>query len=324
MTRAPDPTAASVRGADTEDPGVPPPALGRIAPSEELRRMAAEAGLGQMGIRPKLRAYLRSLWERRHFTTVLARAKAYARNQNSYLGQLWAVLTPTLNAIVYVLVFGVLIGTNRGMDNVVGFIVVGTFTFRFFEQSVMAGAKSIKNNLHLVRSVHFPRAVLPISSVVTELATLVPALVVMCTISFLSGFLPGEGDVPIRWSWFLLIPAVALMWLFNTGCAFVVARWVAIAPDLENFLPFALRFVMYGSGVIFSIQHYVSPDSPFAPLLTYQPVAVYLYLVRASVLNESSIPQDPFQWLLGVVWAVVFLVAGFLVFWRGEERYGRD
>lgn len=292
-------------------------------PVDEARRLAGQHGLREMGVRPPLVAYVRQLWRRRTFIRVLATSKAYARNQNTYLGQVWALLNPVLNATVYVVIFGLIIGTRAGIENVIAFIVVGTFTFRFFEQSVSGGAKSITGNMNLVRSMQFPRAVLPVSGVLSELATLVPALVVMCLISLLSGLVPGFAPVPITWRWFLLVPAVLLLWVFNTGCAFLMARWVAIAPDLQNVIPFAMRFLMYGSGVLFSIDHYVT-NPALASVLGYQPVAVYLYLVRSAILSEPSIPPDPAYWAWGVGWAVAFVVVGFLAFWRGEERYGRD
>ena len=80
---------------------------------------------------------------------------------------------------------------------------------------------------------------------------------------------------------------------------------------------------MYASGVIFSVDRYVGQYS-WGWLLEYQPVAVYLYLVRSSLLNEPAYPPDVTMWLLGVGWACVFSVIGFLIFWSGEERYGRD
>lgn len=293
---------------------------------DQVAAIVAEGGLTQMGVRPPLGTYLRRLWQRRSFTTVLATSKATARHQNNYLGQFWAVLNPLLNALVYVLIFGFLLDVSRGgVNNVVAFIVIGTFMFRFFETSVNAGAKAIRGNLNLVRSVHFPRAVLPISGVLAELTTLLPALAVMLAIAWSSTYLPVPGieAVPLTWEWLLLVPAIVLLWLFNTGCAMFVARWVAITPDLENVIPFVMRFLMYGSGVIFSIDHYL-PDSPAAALLEYQPVAVYLYLARSSVMSDPALPQDALMWALGAGWALLFLIAGFLVFWRGEERYGRD
>ncbi len=292
-------------------------------PAEEARRLAAAHGLREMGVRPPLRDYVRQTWRRRTFISTLATSKAYARNQNTYLGQIWALLNPVLNATVYVVIFGLVIGTRAGIENVIAFIVVGTFTFRFFEQSVNAGAKAIAGNMNLLRSMQFPRAVLPVSGVLSELATLVPAIAVMCVISVLSGLVPGFAPVPITWRWLLLVPAVALLWLFNTGCAFLMARWVAITPDLQNVIPFAMRFLMYGSGVLFSIDHYVS-DPALAAVLGYQPVAVYLYLVRSAVLSEPSIPLDAGYWAWGAGWALAFLLVGFFAFWRGEERYGRD
>lgn len=303
--------------------GALPEPLGILATSEELRAVAQASGLRQMGVRPPLRDYVRALWERRSFIRTLGSAKAYARNQGSYLGQLWSVLNPLLNSLVYVFVFGILVKTTRNTENGIAFIVTGVFLYRFFDASVSAGANSLKSNMNLVRSVHFPRAVLPISTTVTELATLGPALLVMCVITWLSGLLPVQGEVPITWRLLLLPLAVALMFVFNAGCAFFVARWVAITPDLGNVIPFALRFVFYASGVLFSISHYVK-DPTLDAILSYQPIAVFLNIGRQAVLNEPSIPLDWVMWVVALGWAVLFLVVGFLVFWRGEERYGRD
>lgn len=304
-------------------PGVVPPPVETVLSSDQLRELAESSGLRRMGVRPPFAEYTRSLWERRQFTSVLARSKAYARNQSTYLGQLWSVLNPSLNALTYVLIFGILLGTTKGIGNKIAFIVLGTFTWRFFDQSVNAGAKSIRSNISLVRSVHFPRAVLPISSVLSEMFMAIPATFVMLAFAFASGFIPGLDPVPITWRWLLLVPALALLWVFNIGCAFFVARWVAITPDLNNVIPFLMRLLMYGSGVMWSIGHFVS--NPTAQkIFEYQPVAVYLYLVRSVVMQEASIPPSPARWVAAVVWAVFFFVTGYLTFWRGEERYGRD
>ncbi|MEG3614547.1 ABC transporter permease [Isoptericola haloaureus] len=297
--------------------------------SSQRRALAAEYDLTAMGVRPKLTRYVRDLIRRRAFIHVLATSKAYANNQNNYLGQVWALLNPILNATVYVIIFGLLLDTSRGVENAVAFIVIGVFLFRFVQQSVSGGSKSIAGKTNLIRSLHFPRAVLPISTVLSQLATLLPALVAMCGIVLLSGLLPQYPVIPVTWQWLLLPCAVALMWIFNTGIAFIVARVVAITPDLDNVISFVMRFVMYGSGVIFPVTHYVDNlpgawQSVLGPVLEYQPVAVYLYLGRSILTEEEAFPPDPTMWALGAGWAVLTFVLGFIVFWRGEERYGRD
>jgi teichoic acid transport system permease protein len=276
--------------------------------------VAARYGLHRVGTRPHLREYVRQLWSRRKFISVLATSKAYARNQNNYLGQLWSVLNPLILAGVYFLVFGLLLDTRGNIDNFVGFLTIGVFMFGFTSSSLTAGAKSITGNLSLVRALHFPRAVLPVSIALTELATLLPALVVLCGIVLISGETP-------TWTWLLFPVAVLVQYAFNTGCVFVAARLVVGARDLLNVIPMGIRLARYVSGVFFPIAYYVG-DNPAGVLLEYQPIAVYLELARQCLLAE--VPLDPVLWAWGVGWALLFLVVGFVVFWQAEERYGRD
>ena len=293
--------------------------------------LAKQYGLRRLNVRPPLLDYIRDLTGRWSFIRTLATSTAYAKNQGNYLGQLWAVLNPILNAAVYVLIFGILLNVTRDMGNSIAFIVIGVFIFRFIDSSVTGGAKSISGKTQLLRSLHFPRAVLPMSTVLSLLATLIPALVVMCAMVLLSGLIPGYQTMYVTWWWLLLPAAVVLLWIFNTGLAFIMARVVATTPDLDNIIGFVMRVVMYGSGVIFPLTGYVErlgvPDAMKGALgivLEHQPVAVFLYLVRSCLTQEESIPQSGLMWALGAAWAVVFFAIGFVIFWRGEERYGRD
>ena len=280
----------------------------------EAEAMAEEYGLRQIGVRPRLGAYLRDLWARRHFIRVLATSMAYARNQKNYLGQLWAVINPLLNAVVYFLIFGVVLQTNRGVENFVAFLTIGVFMFGFSASAITTGSKAITGHLGLVRSLRFPRAVLPLAVVFTELIELLPALAVMCGIVLLTG-------EPITINWLLFPVVVVLQWMFNTGTALIAVRLVAWVRDVLNLIPLALRFLRYGSGVFFNISAYVG-DNWLGVVMEYQPLAVYLTLARSTLMSEGA--HDPVAWAVGVGWAVLFLVGGFLLFWQAEERYGRD
>ncbi|MEN5075892.1 ABC transporter permease [Isoptericola cucumis] len=325
-TQTSEATPAPGPGGDLPSPPAP------IVPdltSAERHALAEQHSLRPMGVRPPLLDYVRDVFSRWAFIRVLGTSTAYAKNQNNYLGQLWALLNPILNATVYVLVFGILLDASRGVDNSIAFIVIGVFLFRFIDQSVHGGAQSIAKKTNLIRSLHFPRAVLPMSQVVSLLTTLVPTLVVMCAIVLLSGLVGSNEPIPVTWEWLLLPCIVALLWLFNTGLAFIMARVVAITPDLDNIINFVMRFAMYGSGVIFPVTKYAEelPQAAQAivePILEYQPIGVFLYVARSILMQEESFPPSGEMWLWAVGWAVVTLVVGFIVFWRGEERYGRD
>lgn len=275
--------------------------------------LVAEPDLVRVGVRPPFAAYLRSVWQRREFTLALAASRAYARNQGSHLGQLWALLTPLLWAGVYLLVFGVLLQVDRGVANYLGFLVVGVFLFHFTSSTIQSGSTAISGNQGLIASLQFPRAVLPLASVLAELLTLLPALAVLLVL------VPATGEPP-QATWLVLPAAVALQTLFGAGVALVAARLVAEVRDVKQLVPFVLRALMYVSGVFFSIDHYVGSGAAGA-VLAHQPVAVYLELARGCLLRD--VPLTPEAWAWGAGWAALALVVGLVFFWRGEARYGR-
>jgi len=296
----------------------------KLAPGQALA-IANRYGLRGMGVRPPLGRYIKALSKRRDLIWELADSSAYARNQGSYLGQAWAVLDPLLLAIFYVLVFGMLFPPGDRINNIVGFIVVGVFSYSFFQNGTLGGAGSILGRQELIRSHQFPRAVVPISVVITEAIRFAPALLVMVVVTWFSRFLPGMQPVPISWRWLLAIPAFFLLTVFVTGMALLFARMCARAPDLRSVLPFFFSLLMIASGAMFPISQFANAfGRVMMLLLQWQPMGVYLFLMRSSLLRETVAPLSWQMWVAGVIWAVVSLVVGFLYFWRAEASYGRE
>ncbi|GAA1861805.1 ABC transporter permease [Myceligenerans crystallogenes] len=296
--------------------------------SAEARALAEQHGLAEAGVRPSIGAYLKQLWSRRDFIRVFSTSKAYAKHQGSFLGQMWATLNPTLNAIIYTVIFGFLLKADRGVENLVAFIVIGVFVFRLIDNAITSGARAIDGNMQLVRSLRFPRAVLPLASVITSLTLFVPTVGVMCLFTLVSGYLPGDLKVIVpTWHWLEIVPAIALLTVLNTGISLVMARYAYGKPDLMQVLPFITRLLMYGSGVLFPITRFVDGQDQvqvvLRAILEYQPVAVFLELFRMIMMDDAKIPYDPWLWAWAGGWALLILGFGFVYFWAAEERYGR-
>jgi teichoic acid transport system permease protein len=279
------------------------------------RELAEELGLVAIAERPRLRPYLAEVWARRHFIVAFATARNSASYADTRLGQLWQVLTPLLNVAVYFLIFGVLLDTQRGVDNFVGFLVIGIFIFTYTQRSVLAGSRAITNNVGLIRALHFPRACLPLAVTVVELQQLAVSMVVMLGIVVITG-------ETVSLLWLLIAPALVLQTMFNVGTSLIMARLGAKLPDLSQLLPFLMRTWLYLSGVFYSVERFAS-DAPAVvqELLQANPGAVYIDLVRSALLEE----QDPSLqlWAFGAGWGVMALLLGFWFFYRGEETYGR-
>lgn len=293
---------------------------GMIAPAHSRSQhsssdLAARYGLTPSAIRPSLAGYLGVLWQRRHFLVAFSRARVISTYSQARLGQLWQLLTPLLLAGVYLLLFGLLLKTDRGVENFTAFLVTGVFVFSFTQRSVLSGSESVSRNLGLVRALHFPRATLPLAYTMAELQHLAVALLALGGIVLLTG-------EPLTAAWLLVPVAVLLQSLFNAGVALVAARLGAQVRDVRQVLPFVLRTWLYLSGVFFSIQAFTA-DAPGAVrvLLSVNPTAIYIDLVRTSLLVEHE--PLPYAWPLAIGWALVALLGGFVFFWQAEERYGR-
>ncbi|MFC9976272.1 ABC transporter permease [Spirillospora sp. NPDC127200] len=294
---------------------------------ESLADFAARYGLKQSAARPPLRKYVQDLWQRRTFIWNFATAKTAATYSGSRLGQLWQILTPLLNAGVYYLIFGLLLDQNKGIENYTAFLITGVFVFTFTQRSLTAGAKSVGNNLSLIRALHFPRASLPFAHVIMELQQLLISMAVLMVIVLATG-------EPITWHWLLVIPALLLQLVFNVGISLAIARTGAFVRDIQQLLPFITRTWLYLSGVFFLVPEKVQKLEEagygwLGKILEANPGAVFIELVRNSMMTsyEKSLANagatQPNLWLYAVVWAVVAFAGGFWYFYRAEERYGR-
>ncbi|MEZ0095661.1 teichoic acid transport system permease protein [Streptacidiphilus sp. EB129] len=285
-----------------------------LSPAE----LAAKYGLTVSGARPGLVEYTHLLWGRRHFIVSYATARLTAMYTAAKLGQIWQVMTPLLNAAVFYLIFGLLLGTNRGIPNFIAYLCTGVFVFQFTQSAVLAGTRSIADNLGLIRALHFPRACLPIAFTVIQLQQLLFSMGVLGVIVLITG-------EPLTLRWLLIIPTLLLQSVFNSGLALFMARIGAKTTDMAQLMPFIIRTWMYLSGVFWS----VSTFSAKAPhwvgiLLQLNPALIFNDLMRFSLMTSvhaSALPQH--VWLITAFWAGLVGLGGYVFFWRDEEEYGR-
>lgn len=295
----------------TAPPAVPEPP----GTAQDLRALAAQWGLVSSTAHQSVPTYLRELVARRDFVVALASSRNSARYSDTVLGRFWQVLSPILNAVVYYLVFGVLLQTSRGIENFPAFLVAGVFTFTYTQRCVTGGAKSIATNRQLIRAIHFPRAVLPLAAIVQEVQQQVVSLAILGAIVLVSG-------EPLSWHWLGLVPVMALQTVFNAGLAMMVARWTAASQDVTQLIPFAMTTWRYVSGVFYSIYVFTEDlDAWVRHALLANPATVYIELVRGSLMQSHPVPG--YLWAYAVGWATLSLLLGFTIFYRAEESYAR-
>jgi teichoic acid transport system permease protein len=211
-------------------------------------------------------------------------------------------------------IFGLLLETSRGIENFLGYLVIGTFLFHFTSRCLSQGAQSLLSGRNLIRAFAFPRAALPVAVVVREVINLLPVISVMVVL--ILSLPPRE---PVTWRWLLFPVVLALQTALNLGLALIAARATARLPDLKNVIGFLTRFWLYGSAVFFTFDRFVD-DPVLLRVLELNPLFVVLDMSR-DLLIYATTPSAG-SWAVLGAWSAGLLAAGALYFWRGEERYG--
>jgi teichoic acid transport system permease protein len=297
---------------------MPETAVADAAIGVPLKELAKRHGLTSSGRLAGPWEYARQLWGYRHFITAHAKAKTASTLGTTHLGTLWQVVTPIMNALVYYIIFGVIIGTGAGAGNFIAYLCIGVFVFGFTQQVVGQGANSITANLGLIRALHFPRGSLPLSTALVEIRNFITAMCVLLAIVLISG-------EPVNAEWLLILPAMLLLAIFNTGLALLFARIGSKMRDIKQLIPFIMRFWMYGSAVLYPVTRFTDHLKGWKlHLIEANPMLVFIELFRHSLMDNVKLAGSPgLLWTEAVIWAVVVGIGGFLYFWRGEKGYGR-
>lgn len=236
-----------------------------------------------------------------------------ARHMDTVFGNFWHLLNPILAISVYYIIFGLILKIDRGIENYIAFLTVGVFVYRFIQAVINRGGLSIVKNQELVRSIHFPRAVLPISSLVTESLAFGPALLVTYGVLLLSGELPQP-------TWILPIVIFPLEAGFALGAAMIIARIATSFRDIEQILPFVFRLAFYASGILFAVDSFVD-KGPVILLFYLNPIYAFVTINRAAVVGWSVPGLVVATALLSPILA---LTSGFFYFRAGEGSYSQN
>jgi ABC-type polysaccharide/polyol phosphate export permease len=263
---------------------------------------------------PPLVPYFNALWGRRQFAFEMSRTALRAQHFNTAFGMLWLVLNPLLLGLVYALLVFIIGGRRAagesGLD-VLAHLLGALFAYTLFQQSVTDGANSVIRGGQLLLNSSFPRALLPISAVMTDFMKFAPTMVVYAAIHVAAGV---ETNANLLWA----VPVLALLLMFTMGAAMLFATLQVYFRDIRNFLPYLLRIGLYLAPVLWRLEQIDKLDPWQERIVEFSPM--YDLIGSWSLALQGDRP--PTHMLLqAAAWAVASLVIGSLVFVSREREF---
>jgi lipopolysaccharide transport system permease protein len=253
------------------------------------------------------------LWRYRDLITLFVRRDFVSQFKQTILGPLWFFIQPIFTTIIFTVVFGKV--ANISTDGIPQplFYMAGILIWNYFADCLMKSSETFRSNQHLFGKVYFPRLIVPISIVISNLLRFGVQLLLFVALYL---YYLVNSEMVVSW-WILAFPVLVVL-VAMQGLAFglIVSSMTTKYRDLKFLVQFGVQLAMYASPVVYPVSM-IPEDKRWLILLN--PVSSFIEFFRFSVFGEGYITMFGITW--SIVCSVVFLAIGMLVFNKVEKSF---
>lgn len=258
---------------------------------------------------------LHNLLRHRELIAAYAKREFQAAHRGTYLGLMWAVISPLIMLVLFTVVFGYIFNgrfTQRITETPAEFalaLFVGLSLFNCLAQSLGGAPSLVAANSVYVKTLMFPLEILPVSAVANVLVNLGISLG-LCIAAFLAmyGYL--------HWSAICLVVHVACIALLSLGVSWFVSSLSVFVRDVPAIIPPVSLVLMFASSVFFPLS---AVPAAIRPVVQLNPVAIIIDQARSCLLYGQW--PAPFA-LAGVaMFSGLVAVLGYWFFMRAKPAF---
>lgn len=269
---------------------------------------AADATMeDRAAVRPSLGRTLRGLAQYGHLLRNLVVKDLKLKYRGSVLGFVWSLANPLLMIAVYTVAFTYILRIRT--PGFVFYLMLGVLAWTFFANATAMSTGSIVDNGGLARSVWFPRAILPIATVLFNFAQYLLTAAIFLPVLMLLYQVPPATPM-LAYPIFL-----ALQLAFTMGVALLLAVGTAFFRDVRHLVDVALAVLFWATPVVYEttqIPERVRTVILLTPLSPYVTAYHDVFYYRRWPAPET--------WALATVYAAVALTAGLWLMTRCEDQ----
>jgi len=232
------------------------------------------------------------------------------RYQGTVLGLLWTLAKPLLLGLVFSFALSYVLRVDVGGPPYVLFLLSALFPWNWFQSSVQSSAGSFSNNAALLKKVYFPRFVLPLSAVTSQLFHFALSIPILVLLLVAAGYLPRPQQ------WLVGVPLlIAVQLVMLAGAVLLVASFNVFLRDLEHLVEVLMTLWLYLTPILYPLS---LVKAKLGPVVYLNPMASLIQAWRDLFLYDQlpGIGIWP-----ALVFAAVALVAGTIVFKTLEGRF---
>jgi ABC-2 type transport system permease protein len=258
---------------------------------------------------------LATFYDRRWLIKYLAQRQVARSYQNSYLGLVWAFLSPLIMVVLLTFIFSEMLGfrfrevTGDSSLNFGLYLYCGLLPFLAYSQALNQGSNVVRRNSDLVQKVVFPLEILPLTTVITSLVQSVFGVgAVMLVLMVL--------EQRLNWTVLLLPLVLVLQLLFTLGLGYLMAVVGTYLPDIRETLRAVVRISFFITPILWPTDR-LPEDWQF--VVDYNPLAFLVEAYRNLIL-DGELPGG-MATLYFSLFTLVLVTVGLVLFNRVKHNF---
>jgi ABC-2 type transport system permease protein len=244
----------------------------------------------------------REIYDSRSILRSLVAKNLYGKYRNSFLGFAWNFITPLILMILYYIIFTE-IKTSTSIENRWVFLSTAIFLFTFLTHCITGGTGAFTGNAGMIKKMYFPREILVLANAISSMIVcLIGYGIVLVTLVITS--------YPLDWICaLLLLPLLALSFVFGVGCIFFLSSIAVYVRDIQ----YALGSIGIALFIMTPMRYMASEATGvLSVLIWYNPLTYYVEFVH-DILYFGQMPSA-FYAFMCIALASMVLIIGYIVF----------
>ncbi|WP_396166591.1 ABC transporter permease [Flavobacterium sp.] len=258
------------------------------------------------------------LWQYRDLLLLFVKRDFVSFYKQTVLGPLWFFLQPLFTTIIFSFVFGNLAGISTdGLPKYL-FYLTGITSWNYFSDCLTKTSTVFKDNASIFGKVYFPRLIMPLSIVVSNLIRFGVQLLLMVLMMLYFYWFPVLGtSFHVTNGLFLFPFLVVLMALLGLGLGLIITAMTTKYRDLTFLVTFGVQLLMYATTVIYPLSYAKAKGYGF--IVELNPMTGIIECFRYAFLGKGEFTFGSLSY--SVIVTLVVLVLGIVIFNKTEKNF---
>ncbi len=257
----------------------------------------------------------KEIWRYRDMFLLFVARNFRTAYKQTILGPLWFIITPVLSVIVYTTVFGGIAGIPTDGVPPILFYLLGISVWGYFASCLSATSNSFVSNADIFGKVYFPRIIMPLVAVTTNLLSFAIQLAIFA--AFYIYYVATGTPMAIHWQLILFPVFILILAFMAVGFGMIFSSMTTKYRDLQIMLAKIISLWVYITPVIYPLSMVTNEKLHLA--MSLNPVTPVMEAIKYSILGQG---QFSWGWLCySVLFTVILLIFGLMLFNKVQKSF---